>query len=56
MGTTAFAVSKGMSERCVFRVVMDGRLNHYLVDTDGQAQKRFEWLVEQLKQAQGITE
>lgn len=33
-----------------------GRLNDYLADIDEQAQERFEGLVEQLKQAQGITE
>lgn len=33
-----------------------GRLNDYLDDIDEQAQERFEGLVEQLKQAQGITE
>lgn len=32
-----------------------GRLNDYLDDIDEQAQERFEGLVEQLKQAQGIT-
>jgi len=32
------------------------KLNAYLADIDGQAQERFEMLVEQMKQAQGITE
>ena len=33
-----------------------GRLNSYLVDIEEQAQERFERIVEQMKQAQGITE
>ena len=35
---------------------MSGRLNSYLADIEEQAQERFEWIVEQMKQAQGITE
>ena len=31
-------------------------MNAYLADVDKQAEKRFERLVEQMKQAQGITE
>ncbi len=37
-------------------LITGGRLNDYLADIDEQAQERFEGLVEQLKQAQGITE
>ena len=37
-------------------MLTSGRLNTYLADIDRQAQKRFERLVEQMKQAQGITE
>ena len=37
-------------------LMMSGRLNSYLVDIEEQAQKRFERIVEQMKQAQGITE
>ena len=33
-----------------------GRLNSYLADIEEQAQERFERLIEQMKQAQGITE
>ncbi len=33
-----------------------GELNSYLADIDEQAQERFEVLIEQMKQAQGITE
>ena len=34
----------------------NGRLNSYLADIDMQAQERFERLIGQMKQAQGITE
>ena len=37
-------------------LLMSGRLNSYLADVEEQAQERFERLVEQMKQAQGITE
>ena len=36
-------------------VLTSGRLNSYLADIEEQAQERFERLVEQMKQAQGIT-
>ena len=37
-------------------LLTSGRLNDYLVDIEEQAQERFERIVEQIKQAQGITE
>ena len=37
-------------------LLTNGRLNDYLADIEEQAQKRFERIVEQMKQAQGITE
>lgn len=37
-------------------LLTSGRLNSYLADIDRQAQERFETLIEQMKQAQGITE
>lgn len=37
-------------------LLMMGRLNRYLADIEEQAQERFEGIVEQMKQAQGITE
>ena len=37
-------------------LLTSGRLNTYLADIDRQAQKRFERLIEGMKQAQGITE
>ena len=35
---------------------MSGRLNSYLADIEEQARERFEIIVEQMKQVQGITE
>ena len=37
-------------------LLTSGRLNAYLAEIDKQAQERFERLIEQMKQAQGITE
>ena len=37
-------------------LLMSGRLNNYLAEIEEQAQERFERLIEQMKQAQGITE
>ena len=37
-------------------MLTSGRLNGYLADIEEQAQERFERVVEQMKQAQGITE
>ena len=37
-------------------LLTSGRLNSYLVDIEEQAQERFERIVDQMKQAQGITE
>ena len=37
-------------------LLMSCRLNSYLADIEEQAQERFERIVEQMKQAQGITE
>lgn len=37
-------------------LLMSGRLNSYLADIEEQAQERFERLIDQMKQAQGITE
>ena len=37
-------------------LLTSGRLNTYLAEIDRQAQERFERLIEQMKQAQGITE
>ena len=36
--------------------IQRGKLNSYLADIDEQAQERFEVLIEQMKQAHGITE
>ena len=48
-----------MKEYCrtvYLNLLMSGRLNSYLADVEEQAQERFERIVEQMKQAQGITE
>lgn len=37
-------------------LLTSGKLNTYLAEIDRQAQERFEWLIEGMKQAQGITE
>lgn len=37
-------------------LITSGRLNTYLAEIDKQAQERFERLIEDMKQAQGITE
>ncbi len=37
-------------------LLTSGKLNTYLADIDRQAQERFERLIEDMKQAQGITE
>ena len=37
-------------------LLTSGRLNTYFVEIDKQAQERFERLIEQMKQSQGITE
>ena len=37
-------------------LLTSGRLNDYLADIEGKAQERFERVVEQMKQAHGITE
>lgn len=38
------------------RFLTSGRLNSYLTEIDKQTQERFETLIEQMKQVQGITE
>ena len=37
-------------------MLMEGKLNSYLAAIDEQAQEHLETLIEQMKQAQGITE
>ena len=44
-------------KRAVYITLLtSGRLDSYLADIEEQAQERFERIVEQMKQAQGITE
>ena len=47
---------KEHKEAVYITLLTSGRLNSYLADIEEQAQERFERLVEQMKQAQGITE
>ncbi len=45
-----------MTKATYTSLLTGGRLNAYLAEIDRQAQERFERLIEQVKQAQGITE
>ena len=45
-----------ISRNVYLDLLMSYRLNSYLVDIEEQAQGRFERIIEQMKQAQGITE
>ena len=56
MGTKTFAVFERIPQTVYLDLMMSGRLNSYLADIEEQAQERFERIVEQMKQAQGITE
>ena len=47
---------KGYRRTVYLDLLMSGRLNRYLADIEEQAQERFERIMEQMKQAQGITE
>ena len=47
---------KEHKEAVYITLLTSGRLNSYLADIEEQAQKRFERIVDQMKQAQGITE
>ena len=47
---------KEYSRSVYLNLLTSGRLNDYLADIEEQAQERFERVVEQMKQAHGITE
>ena len=47
---------KEHKEAVYITLLTSGRLNIYLADIEEQAQERFERIVEQMKQAHGITE
>ena len=47
---------KEHKEAVYITLLTSGRLNSYLADIEEQAQEHFERIVEQMKQAQGITE
>ena len=56
MGTKTFTLSERISQGVYLNLLTSGKLNSYLADIEEQAQERFERIVEQMKQAQGITE
>ena len=56
MGTKTFTLSKEYHKGVYLNLLTSGRLNDYWADIEEQAQERFERIVEQMKQAQGITE
>ena len=47
---------KGYKNVTYTTLLISGKLNSYLVDINEQAQERLETLIEQMKQAQGVTE
>ena len=47
---------KEHKEAVYITLLTSGRLNSYLADIEEQAQERFERIIEQMKQEQGITE
>ena len=47
---------KEHKEAVYITLLTSGRLNSYLADIEEQAQERFERIVEQMKQAHGVTE
>lgn len=56
MRTKAFRYLKEYRKITYFNLLTSGRLNSYLADIEKRAQERFERIVEQMKQAQDITE
>jgi len=56
IGAENTAYAQYFTGECYLNMLTSGRLNGYLADIEEQAQERFERLVEQMKQAQGITE
>lgn len=56
LGTATQRVFERTQKATYITMLMERKLNNYLFDIDNQAQKRLETLVEQMKQAQGITE
>ena len=56
MGTKTFAVFERIPQECISGSDDERQTERYLVDIEEQAQERFERIVEQMKQAQGITE
>ena len=55
MGTAASGLSEAVPQGYI-NLLTSGKLNTYLADIDRQAQERFKRLIEDMKQAQSITE
>ena len=55
-GQSSLRYLKANRRLLYLNMLTSGRLNGYLADIEEQAQERFERIVEQMKQAQGITE
>ena len=56
MGTRHKRYLKEHKKVVYITLLTSGRLNSYLADIEEQDQERFERIVDQMKQAQGITE
>ncbi len=55
-GQRHFQYLKEYKQLVYINLLTSGRLNSYFADIEGQAQECFERIIEQMKQAQGITE
>ena len=55
-GQRHFRYLKEYRRSVYLNLLTSGKLNDYLADIEEQAQERFERLIEQMKQVQGITE
>lgn len=56
MRTAALTVYQTKPQGVIFNLLTSGNLNEYLADLDEQAEEMFSQLVEQTKQAEGVTE
>lgn len=56
MGTAASGLSEAVPQVTYINLLTSGKLNAYLADINEQAQELFHRLIEDMKQAQGITD
>ena len=56
MGTAASGLSEAILQSYIPNLLTSGKLNAYLISIDRKAKERFERLIEDMKQTQGITE